>query len=168
MTTKSNVKTLLQNSENQSLPQSQSSVQFRHGYSNRLRVQVVFDGPGKTKQEFKDESDINKIMARYQQTGLLSNVTTKLPQFADVDGQTFYDAMLVVAESKTLFEQLPSLVRTKFENDPGKFLDFVHDPKNLPEMAEMGLTRPAAVITAPPTLEPTTIAPEPLKTNPQA
>lgn len=168
MTIKANDKILLKNSENQSLLNTNSTVPFRHGYSNHKRVTLKFQGPGKTKQEFKDESDINKIMARYMQTGLLSNVTNKLPQFADVDGSTFYEAMLVVAESKTLFEQLPSLVRNKFENDPGKFLDFVHNPENLPEMAEMGLLRPDAVIKAPPTLEPSIIAPDPLKTNPQA
>lgn len=128
-----------------------NTIQFRHSYSPQLRKQIQFNGQGRTKQEFKDESDINNIMARYMRTGLLDNVTSKLPQYADLDGQTFNDAMQIVAESKSLFEELPSKIRNEFENDPAKFLDFCHNPENRPRMAEMGLLRPGADFGTPPT-----------------
>ena len=47
--------------------------------------------------------------------------------------------METVAKGKTMFEELPSSIRTKFENDPAKFLDFVQDKENLTEMQELGL-----------------------------
>ena len=34
----------------------------------------------------------------------------------------------------------PSKARTKFDNDPGKFLDFVQNPDNELEFYELGLT----------------------------
>jgi len=140
MTTKSKTETQIQTTNN--LTNEQSTLKFRHGYSPRHRSQIHFKGQGITKQEFKEECDINNIMALYNKTGQISHVSHQLPQYVDLDGQDFYEAMQIVAEGKTIFEQLPSSVRTKFENDPGKFLDFVHNPENLPEMAEMGLLRP--------------------------
>ena len=43
-------------------------------------------------------------------------------------------------EADQAFNPLPAAIRKKFGNDPKQFLEFVHDEKNLPEMAEMGLT----------------------------
>lgn len=154
-------------SNNVLLPLSTNKIQFRHAYSPQQRVQITFPAQGRTKQEFKDESDINQIMARYMRTGLIDNVTTKLPQFADVQGQDFYEAMQIVAESKTLFEELPSKIRTEFENDPGKFLDFVHNPENRPRMAEMGLLRPDADLGYLPSAQPQTMQPTPQSAAPQ-
>jgi phage internal scaffolding protein len=140
---------------------------FRHAYTPQHRLLKHFDGPGRTKQEFKDESDINNIMARYMRTGLIDNVTQKLPQFADVDGSTFHDAMMIVAESKTLFQELPSHIRTEFDNDPGQFLDFVHNPENRSQMAEWGLLAPDADLGTPTINAPQSIQSTPQSANPQ-
>jgi len=148
-------------------PQQTNKLQFRHAYSPQLRVSIKFKGSGLTKQEFKDESDINQIMARYMRTGLIDNVTNKLPQFQDLDGQTFTDAMQIVAESKSLFADLPSSIRNEFENNPAKFLDFVHDPENRPRMAEMGLLNEEATNTYLSTNPTQTNQPNPIKTNPR-
>lgn len=152
------------NKQTSSLPESTNKIQFRHAYSGQRRSQITFNGTGKTRQEFKDESDINNIMARYMRTGLIDNVTTKLPQFADVDGQTFTEAMQIVAESQSLFAELPSSVRVEFDNDPAKFLDFVHNSENAPRMAEMGLLRPDAAKQYLTPNQPKTMQPDPLKT----
>jgi hypothetical protein len=41
-----------------------------------------------------------------------------------------------------MFEDLPSSIRSRFENQPSQFLDFVHDENNLQEMQQMGLLNP--------------------------
>lgn len=164
MTTKSDKQTNTQTQTN--MPHSTNKIQFRHAYSPRYRSSISFTGKGRTKQEFKDESDINQIMARYMRTGNLDNVTTRLPQFVDVDGSDFQQAMLVVAESKSMFQELPANIRTQFENDPGKFLDFVHDPKNRAEMAEMGLLRAGADLGTPPPNQAAPTQPTPAPANP--
>ena len=41
--------------------------------------------------------------------------------------------------AQDMFESLPADIRTKFGNDPGRFLDFVEDPQNEEELIELGL-----------------------------
>ena len=132
-------------SKSTSLTTSHNSSPFITAYGkkqHRSVFQISFSGPGRTKQAFKDECDINKIMARYQQTGIDEFAHRHKGQFSDVTGYDFQEAMQTVASAQSLFHELPSSIRTRFENDPGKFLDFVHDPDNASEMHEMGLMRP--------------------------
>ena len=39
-----------------------------------------------TKQSFKDECDINKIMAKFQKTGALNHYAKHAPQYGDASG----------------------------------------------------------------------------------
>lgn len=115
---------------------------FRSAYSKPLKVSISFPAQGRTQQNFKDECDINVIMSRYQQTGALPpNLNPLDPQFLDATGFDFDLAMNLVAEASSAFEELPSAIRARFHHDPGEFLDFVTNPKNRAEMAEMGLLR---------------------------
>lgn len=137
---------------------------FRTAYSPQLKISLKFPAQGRTKQSFKDECDINVIMNRYMQTGRLPDqLNPQNPQYIDASGFDFDVAMQLVAEASTAFEELPSAIRAKFKNDPGAFLDFVHNPDNRAEMHEMGLLRPepewAKGVAAP-------TPPEPLKTPP--
>lgn len=120
----------------------EKQIKFRHAYSPQHKSQLIQTKPSLTKQSFRDECDINVIMGRYLQTGVLDFVNKHQPQYITTTGVDFHQAMLLVAESQTMFNDLPSAIRTKFKNNPAEFLDFCHDPKNLPEMAEMGLLRP--------------------------
>jgi len=95
-----------------------------------------------TKQSAKDECDINLIMARYLKTGVLDFVNKNAPQYGDVTGYEFQAAMETVAKGKSMFAELPAAIRDEFDNNPEFFLEFVNDPENLPQMAEMGLLRP--------------------------
>lgn len=117
---------------------------FRTAYSAPLRVTLECPGTGRTKQSFKDECDINKIMARYIATGVLDFVTKHQPQYGDVTGLDFMNAQLIVAEARTMFEELPAEVRNRFDNDPAQFLDFVGDDKNREEARKLGLLKPEA------------------------
>jgi len=118
---------------------------FRTAYSPHLKIAINFPAQGRTKQSFKDECDINVIMSRYQATGQLpDNLNPTAPQYIDATGFDFDLAMNLVAEASSAFQELPSAIRSRFNNDPGAFLDFVHDPNNRSEMAQMGLLKPEA------------------------
>lgn len=104
------------------------------------RVQKTFEGPSMTKQSFKDEVDINNILAKYQKTGLLDHVATYGGSYGDMPTHDdFHEAMNIVTNANSMFADLPATVRERFDNDPAKFLDFVSDPENREALVEDGL-----------------------------
>lgn len=126
-------------------PSIPTDTPFRTAYGEKLRVALSFPENSRwTKQSFKDECDINNVMNRYLSTGEMPVINQQAPQYLDVTGLDYQNAMEFVAGAQSLFNELPSLVRNKFANDPRLFLDFVSDEKNRPEMAEMGLLSDAA------------------------
>lgn len=127
-------------------------------YSPKSRLQIQFEGQGLTHQSFKDECDINTIMGRYLKTGVLpENLTQREAQYLDVSDIDFQAAAELVAGAKSLFEQLPSSIRNRFENDPAKLLAFTSDENNRREAAELGLLGPEATAAI---LNPQPAAPE--------
>lgn len=125
------------------LPISPNPKTFISAYGPKLKVSISFPaGTGRTKQSFKDECDINIIMAQYLKTGVVDFVNRHQARYGDVTGLEYQEAMQIVAESKTMFEELPSKIRQRFENDPAQFLDFVSDPSNASEAHSLGLLRP--------------------------
>jgi phage internal scaffolding protein len=97
-------------------------------------------------QQFRDQCDINNIMRRYQRTGALEWATKHEGTYADVTGITFQSAQDQLLRAEQLFADLPSSIRDRFANDPGAFLDFIHDSSNRDEAIRLGLIpEPAAV-----------------------
>lgn len=92
-----------------------------------------------TKSEFLEECDINNIVAKAATNGGLptGNRTPLFDDFSVVGDYTEIQNQIVAA--KSLFEQVPSSIREKFNNDVATFLDFIDDPKNSDEAAAMGL-----------------------------
>lgn len=116
-------------------------------FVGRPRVQVFNDpdAPVLTKQCFKDECDITKILAKYRKTGLIDHVNRFQGHYGDFSSAQDYHASLnQVLQANDMFMTLPSDIRTRFDNDPGKFLAFVEDPANAASMVELGLKRPSA------------------------
>lgn len=112
------------------------------------RVMYHFDDPSLTRQEFKDECDLAKIIARFSSTpeGLEQLQMAQgfvQSRFEDVsDIPDYQTALMQVKAADEAFMRLPALVRTRFDNDPALFLDFVDDPKNFEELRTMGLVKP--------------------------
>jgi len=96
-------------------------------------------GPGKTKSNMKDASDINLIMARYKKTGLINFVDKRQAEYMQSNPVDFHEAMNLIAESNSLFADMPAYLRKRFNNDPGEFLKFVQEEENRPEMIDLGL-----------------------------
>lgn len=94
-----------------------------------------------TQQQFKDECDVNVIISRYQTTGLLPE-SDKEPVYGDVsDLPTFQQAQAILIEATDRFNQLPSIVRARFDHNPANFLAFMDDPNNLLEAEKLGLVK---------------------------
>lgn len=124
------------------LNQTNQQIPFITAYGPKTKTPMAFASIGRTKQSFKDECDINHIMARYMKTGVLDFVSKHQGRYGDVTGMDFMFAMEQVSKANSLFHELPSSIRTRFENNPALFLDFVHDPRNEAEMHSLGLMKP--------------------------
>lgn len=101
------------------------------------------------KQEFKEESDINTILRRFNVTGQLPQ-NVRQPTYGDFTGITnFQDALEAINMARDAFMQMPAEIRRRFDNDPGSFVDFFEDPRNEAEARRLGLVRPEAVVVQP-------------------
>ncbi len=142
-------------------------MELRHAYSKHRRVTA----PGPTgeclvKQAFADACNINKIMERYQKTGVVDHFNNHGASYGEVSSQSFTEAMQLVANSQTMFNDLPSRARDHFDNDPVKFLEYFDDidpenPPNFETLQDLGLLDPDARIPEPDTTGPEKGAPAP-------
>lgn len=114
----------------------------------RPRVQVDFsDDPGLTQQHFRDEANVNHIMAKYGASRLLEHYSQFQGNYGDfTDVQDYQTSLNEVIKAQDMFMSLPSEVRNRFGNDPAQFLDFVGREENRPEMQRMGLLREDIVV----------------------
>lgn len=111
----------------------------RDAYGTRYRYCTFTPGESRTKQSFREESDINVVMARYRQTGVLPEMRERVAQYLDVSEADFLEAQLVVAGASSMFHGLPADVRFRFHNSPSEFLAFMNQPENLEEAIRMGV-----------------------------
>ena len=78
-----------------------------------------------TQQQFKAECDINEIVRRFG-LGQKMPESLRLPQYGDfTEVMDYHTACNAIAEAGEAFDSLPSALRERFSNDPGKFVDFV-------------------------------------------
>lgn len=114
------------------------------------RVQTVNKEPSMTKQSFKDECDINHIINRYDNTGLVAHLNQAQAKYGDVTQVTdYHDAMNIVAAAQQQFMMLNPKIRDHFNNDPAEFLDAANDPDKREELVELGLIPAGADISIP-------------------
>ncbi|WNK14822.1 MAG: internal scaffolding protein [Microvirus sp.] len=90
-------------------------------------------------QSFRDDCDINVIMARAEKTGEFpAGAFGEYVDLSDAPGD-YFEALTFVRNAELRFAQLPAAVRSRFANDPYELLSFVQDPANIPEALKMGL-----------------------------
>lgn len=126
---------------------------------------------GMTKQSFKDSTDVNKILAKFQKTGVISHLAKFGPEYGNFSDVDFMQAQVALARGKEIFEALPAEVKREFKQDAGAFFAFVNDPGNkdrlkevLPAIAEPGSYFPEVVrkpVGAAPPQPPAPAAPDP-------
>lgn len=94
---------------------------------------IKFDQPSQTLQSFKDDADINCIIARFENTGVLVDPTvpvSRTPQFGDFsDMPSYQEAQNVIVAANNAFNDLSAKIRERFGNDPAAYFDFVQSLK---------------------------------------
>lgn len=110
-------------------------------WKNKIKSSVDFTGDvGKTKQSMKDECDINNIVKKYTERGFATHMNKSQGVYGDFTSLGgFKEAMDTVLAGKAAFASLPSKLRTYFENDPEKFINFMNEPNNIDEKIKLGL-----------------------------
>lgn len=106
----------------------------------RARVSHPTGGRSRTKQSDALESDINKIINKFVAHIHVPEPGAPLPTYGDFSNVDDYHAsMNKVRSAQQEFANLPAAVRHHVNNDPGEFLNLVHDPERIGELEELGL-----------------------------
>lgn len=138
-------------------------VHFDPDYEEKDAFGVVtYPQRSKTQQQFIDDCDINKIVARADASGVLTHTARGTPQYGDFsqfgDSLHFQNSLNTVIEAENAFMALPAETRKRFSNDPAELLAFLEDPKNQDEAVRLGLASP----------KPATDNPDPIVHSPPA
>lgn len=98
------------------------------------------DSSGLTEKHHGETVKIQNILKQYQNTGFVSHTAKTQPIYGDMaSAPDFYQAQCILAETSSMFEEVPATIRKQFENDPGKYLEFIQNPENKEAMTEMGI-----------------------------
>ena len=117
----------------------------------RHRVASLNKEKSLTKQHDAKKANIHNILKAYERTGLLPQRTVEPLEGQLPDVSSYHQAMNILVEAQQTFDQLPSDIRQKFDNDPSKFLDYVNatnedgELANIEEMREIGLAETPAI-----------------------
>lgn len=115
-------------------------MEFYTRFNRPPQVGLEFTEPSMTEQHFKDECDINTIVARYQETGVLPQ-GDRQPLFGDFAEfpQDLQSSQAYFDDAQERFMQLPAALRKEFDNDPVKLLAFISDGNNRQRAIQLGL-----------------------------
>lgn len=104
------------------------------------------DDVSRTKQEFKNDADINFIVARATKTGMPPMTNFSRPGFAprkpiygDFTAIDYHQMNNTVADIEMKFQGLPARIRSRFRNKAENLMRWVEDPKNYEEAVKLGL-----------------------------
>lgn len=121
-------------------------MKFQSAYSEPVRESdLVCLDPSLAQQSFKDDADINVLLERFKVTGMMPQGVI-MPTYGDFTGISDYrTAVDAIKKASDAFMELPANIRSRFDNDPQRFLEFCHDDKNRDEAVRLGLVPPPKV-----------------------
>ncbi len=95
---------------------------------------------GGAKQAMKDECDVNLIVRRFDKTGFIGHLAEGIPTFVDASELGDYRSIIdQVRKVDEYFSGLPASVRTEFENDASRFMDFLESGASEEDLMKLGL-----------------------------
>jgi len=105
-----------------------------------VRVSTENTLPSKTQQQFKETTDINAIMRKYQRGEAITHLNHRKGQYGDFTQISDYQGALdTVLRAEKAFMALPSETRKKFRNNPQELIEFLGDKNNYNEAVALGL-----------------------------
>jgi len=100
-------------------------------------------GSSRTQTQFAAECDVNNILKKYRNTGMLNHVMKTQGNYGDFSSVDDYQTTLhKLTTAQDNFLALPSELRSKFNNDPANLISFINDPKNYDDSVKYGLIIP--------------------------
>lgn len=120
-----------------------SKVPFRSRLSPQRHSILPRGEDSRTQQHMRDECDINKILAKYHRTGVITHVNRAKERFGDF-GQYggLAEKLDVLAKAEQAFAMLPATIRNAVGNDIGSFLRYIEDPRHFDECVSWGIYDP--------------------------
>jgi len=114
----------------------------KHDKNGRLIQPTYKDG--RTKQAFRNETDIVKMLSRAQKAGTLSHLEKFEGNYGDFADFDFFHSTLMLTKGREVFDALPSELRSEFHQSPEEFFEYVNDPANVDELDKKlpGLAQP--------------------------
>lgn len=133
--------------------------EIRARYGERERVSLVIEGESRTKQSFRDEVNINSVLARYARTGVWASGNNRPPRFEDVSGVgSFHEAIEKARGIRELVADLPPRAQELYTAAPAVFLHAYSEAADRADLEALGLLEPLeAPVEAP--VEPAAPAP---------
>ncbi len=110
------------------------SIQAQGKHDNNGRLVQPIHNDGRTKQAFKDETDIVKMLSRAQKAGTLSHLQKYEGVYGDFAEFDFFASTIMLTKGREVFDALPSELRSEFDQSPAAFFEYVNDPKNAEEL----------------------------------
>ena len=114
-------------------------------------------GDSMVQVQFQEESEINNILRSHDRNQHIESIHRGNAIYSDFSNITdFTEALEMIQEAKDEFMNIPSDIREKFQNDPGKFYQYASNPDNHDGLVELGLAKKESVAmpTEPATPEP--------------
>lgn len=111
-------------------------------FYNQIQARPVLkqEKPSMTDQDKKQECDLNYIIQNYVRLG--KELPYAHAQYGDISRlslKDYQDAMLLTAEMKSNFEDLPASEREKFHNSVSEYVDYISNYNNLKDCLERKL-----------------------------
>ena len=114
-------------------------MKFRTSRSEPLLQPFHFNKDSKVQEQFAFDCDINNIV---------SGMTAPLPMREPISDEVkkftpdaYEKALYTKASAESAFMELPSEIRTFFENNPKNMLEFISKPENQEKCIELGLMK---------------------------
>ena len=114
-------------------------MKFRTSRSEPMLQPFHFQKDSMVQEQFAFDCDINNIVA-----GMTAPLPMRQPISDEVkkfSPDMYEQALLTKAKAENAFMELPSEVRTFFENNPKNMLDFISKPENKEKCIELGLMK---------------------------
>jgi len=110
---------------------------------------LICEGATRTQQHFKDDADINNIVARNRVSNDPMNPPSRRPIFGEFASLPEYQtAQTAIAHANQAFATLDSGLRKRFSNNPAEMIAFLDDPSNRDEAIRLGLVKQPELETA--------------------
>lgn len=105
-----------------------------------IGVRTVNDEPSMTQQQFAQDCDVNYIMEKFLKTGTITHLRREPGHYLDLTTLPDYqESLQTVINAQNAFMELDADIRLKFDNDPGKFIEYLADETKEEEHIKLGL-----------------------------